>query len=207
MHMESRTLASPPVPVGSPEELEWRLSLLDPSETLRGVVFNSVLEVVRQLGDEQAVAQCMRVTGEQRFMDFFNYSYRALIQMTYTAAQLLGTRYGSFEQALWKMGHQSAVGFYSSTAGRAVLLLARGGPGRLLDTLPSAFHTAWKSAEVTVALTGPRSALFVYKRDFMPRPYTEGGLMGTFEAAKVRGFKVHPHPLGPLDTEYELSWE
>ena len=207
MRMASGTLSSPPLTPGSQEELEWRLSLIEPSEKLRGVIFNSVLEVVRQLGDKQAVAHCRAVTGEGRFMDFFNYPYRSLIQMTYTAAQFLGTRYGSFEEALWQMGHQSATSFYSSTAGRAVLLLSRGGPARLLDSLPSAFHTAWKSAKVTTRLTGPKTALFIYKRDFMPRPYTEGGLMGTFAAAKVKGFKIQTRPIGLLDTEYLLSWD
>lgn len=207
MRMESRTLSSPTMSPGSREELEWRLSLIDPAETLRGVVFNSVLEVVRQLGDENAVARCLEVAHEGRFMDYFNYPFRSLIEMTYTAAELLGDRYGSTERALWQMGYQSAVSFYSSTAGRAVLLLSRGGPSRLLDTMPSAFHTTWKSAEVTTHLTGPRSAVLTYKCDFMPRAYTEGGLLGTFEAAKVKGFKVVPRPLGPLDTEYLLSWD
>ena len=192
---------------GSKEELEWRLSLLDPAESLRGVVFNSVLEVVRQLGDEHAVERCLEVAHEGRFMDYFNYPFRSLIEMTYTAAQLLGNKYGSFEKALWQMGYQSATSFYSSTAGRAVLLLARGGPARLLDTLPAAFHTTWKSAEVTTRLTGPRSAILTYKRDFMPPPWTEAGFMGTFVAAKVKGFKITAHPLNPLDTEYEFTWE
>jgi uncharacterized protein (TIGR02265 family) len=192
---------------GSREELEWRLSLIDPAESIRGVVFNSVLEVVRQLGDEHAVERCLEVAHEGRFMDYFNYPFRSLIEMTYTAAELLAKKYGSVEKALWQMGYQSAMSFYSSTAGRAVLLLSRGGPARLLDTMPSAFHTTWKSAEVSTHLTGPRSAVLTYKRDFMPRAYTEGGMQGTFEAAKVKGFKITAHPIGPLDTEYHMTWD
>jgi uncharacterized protein (TIGR02265 family) len=77
----------------------------------------------------------------------------------------------------------------------------------LLDTLVSAFQMTWKDVEVSAQLTGPRSAILTYNRDFLPRPYTEGGLVATFDAAKIRGIKIHSRPTGPLDTEYELYWE
>ncbi len=193
--------------VGSKEELQWRLSLVDSSVTVRGIVFNSVLETVRQLADERAVEQCLEAAGERRFMDFFNYPMGSLVQMTYSAAWLLGGRFGSFDQAVWHMGHQTAARFNGSTAGRTVLLLARGGPARLLHALPPAFKLTRKDAEVSARLTGPHSALFTYNRDFMPRPYTHAGLEATFAAAQVRGVEIHARPTGPLDTVYELSWE
>jgi uncharacterized protein (TIGR02265 family) len=205
--MEGPSLTPPPHPVGSPEELRWRLSLIDASIAVRGVVFNSVLETVRQLGDERAVEQCLQAAGERRFMDFFNYPYGSLIQMTYNAAWLLGSRYGSFEQALWHMGHQAAASFYASTAGRAVLLLSRGGPARLLESIVPAFQLTRKDAEVSARLTGPRGALLIYNRDFVPRPYTHAGLEATFAAAQVPGVTIRSRPTGPFDTVYELSWE
>jgi len=208
--MDGKPLAIPPLPppgpTGSDEELQWRLSLIGTDEDLRGVVFNSILEVVRQLGDEHAVERCLQVAGEPRFMDFFNYPFASLIKMTYTAARLLSDKYGGFDKALWKMSQQSVSSVYSSPAGRAVLLLGRGGPTRLLDTLVSAFAMTSKHVEVSVQLTGPKSAIFTYKRDYMPRPYTEGGLVATFDAAQVKGMKIHARPTGPLDTEYDLSW-
>ena len=67
--MEKPPLATPPPPgpVGSDEELKWRLALIEEhnkasAEPLhsRGVVFNSVLAVVRGLGDEHAVERCLQ---------------------------------------------------------------------------------------------------------------------------------------------------
>jgi uncharacterized protein (TIGR02265 family) len=205
--MEGPSLTSPPQPVGSQEELQWRLSLVDPSASVRGVVFNSVLETVRQLGEERAVEQCLRAAGERRFMDFFNYPLGSLIQMTYSAARLLEDKYGGFEQAVWHMGHQAAASFYASAAGRTVMLLARGGPTRLLHAIVPAFQLTRKDAEVSARLTGPRSALFIYNHDFLPRPYTHAGLEATFATAQVQGVKIRARPTGPLDTVYELSWE
>lgn len=214
--MENQPLATqpPPGPTGSDAELQWRLAVIEEhnrrtGEVLhsRGVVFNSVLEVVRQLGDEHAVERCLQVTGEPRFMDFFNYPFSSLIKMTYSAAWLLSDKYGGFDKAVWQMGNQACASFYSSAAGRAVLVLGRGGPTRMLDTIVNAFQMVAKGAELSTLLTGPKTAIIVYKRDFLPRPYMEAGLVATFNAAKMPGMKVQARPTGPLDTEYDLSWE
>jgi uncharacterized protein (TIGR02265 family) len=216
MRMEEQPLANPPPPglIGSDEELRWRLGLIEAHNQhsgdvlhSRGVVFNSVLEVVRQLGDEHAVERCLQAAGEPRFMDFFNYPYSSLVKMTYAAGWVLSDRYGGFDKALWRMGSQAASSFYSSAAGRAVLMLGQGGPTRMIDTIVNAFQMVVKGAEVSTLLTGPKSAILIYKRDFLPRPYLEAGLVSTFTAAKVKGMKVNVRPTGPLDTEYDLSWE
>jgi uncharacterized protein (TIGR02265 family) len=192
--------------LGSDEELAWRLSLLAPTETSRGVFFNSVLEVVQHLGNEDAVRRCLEVCGESRFLDFFNYPFSTYIKAIYTAARLLSERYGGFEGAVWQMGYQAARSFYASPTGRVVLLMAHGDPRRLLNTLPTASRTTSSTVEGTVWLTGPNSGVLRFKNDYMPRPYNAGALLATFEAAKVKGVKVEARPMGPLDTEYEISW-
>lgn len=213
--MEKPPLATPPPgPIGSDEELKWRLALIEEhnqrsAEPLhsRGVVFNSVLEVVRKLGDEHAVERCLQAAGEPRFMDFFNYPFSSLVKMTYAAGWVLSDKYGSFDKAVWEMGSQAAASFYSSAAGKAVLVLGRGGPTKMLDTIVNAFQMVAKGAELSTLLTGPKSAILIHKRDFLPRPYMQSGLVSTFAAAKVQGMKVNVRPTGPLDTEYDLSWD
>jgi uncharacterized protein (TIGR02265 family) len=214
--MENQPLATPPPPgpTGSDEELQWRLAIIEAHNQRtgqvlhgRGVVFNSVLEVVRQLGDERAVERCLGVTGEPRFMDFFNYPFSSLVKMTYAAGWALSEKYGSFDKAVWQMGSQAAASFYSSAAGKAVLVLGSGGPTKMIDTIVNAFQLVAKGAELSTMLTGPKSAILIHKRDFLPRPYMQSGLVSTFAAAKVQGMKVNVRPMGPLDTEYDLSWE
>jgi uncharacterized protein (TIGR02265 family) len=213
--MQNPPLATPPPgPVGSDEELKWRLALIEEhnqrsAEPLhsRGVVFNSVLEVVRKLGDEHAVERCLQAAGEPRFMDFFNYPFSSLVKMTYAAGWVLSDKYGGFDKAVWEMGSQAAASFYSSAAGKAVLVLGRGGPTKMLDTIVNAFQMVAKGAELSTLLTGPKSAILIHKRDFLPRPYMQSGLVSTFAAAKVKGMSVNVRPTGPLDTEYDLSWD
>jgi len=214
--MEKPPLATPPPPgpTGSDEELKWRLALIEEHnqrspEPLhsRGVVFNSVLAVVRQLGDEHAVERCLQTAGEPRFMDFFNYPFSSLVKLTYSAGWILSDKYGGFDKAVWQMGSQAAASFYSSAAGRAVLALGRAGPTKMLDTIVNAFQMVAKGGEMSMLLTGPRSAIIIHKRDFLPRPYMESGLVSTFQAAKVQGMKVQVRPTGPLDIEYDLSWD
>jgi len=195
------------LPLGSEDELQWRLSLLTPTENSRGVFFNSVLDVVRHLGDETAVQRCLEVGGEAQFLDFFNYPFSTYLKVIYTAARLLGEKHGGFVEAVRKMGYHASLSFYASPPGRVVMLMAHGDPRRLLNSLPSATRTTSSVAEGSVWLTGPKSGVLCYKRDFMPRPYTAGALQATFESAKVKGVKVNPRPIGPLDTEYEISWE
>lgn len=205
MHGDSRSDTS--LPLGSDEELQWRLSCVRPSETTLGVFIKGVLESVRQLGHEDVVQACLEASGEKSLLDFFSYPQGILLKVAYTAARLLSSRYGSFDEALRRMGYQAAKTFYESTPGKAILVLNKNNPQRILENLPATARTAWKDIEVSARMTGLKSGLFIFKHDLMPRPYNEGGLQATFEAAKIKGVKVVSRSIGPLDNEYEIFWE
>jgi uncharacterized protein (TIGR02265 family) len=193
--------------LGSEEELQWRLSFLAPGENVRGVFINSLLDVVRRLGGEDTVRKCLTRDGQEPFLDFFNYPFSTYLKSIYSAAWALSEKHGSVEESLRLMGYHAAQSFYLSPPGRVVLLLAQGEPRRLLDNLPLATRTTSTVADGSSRLTGPKKGILSYKRDLMPRPYTRGALLGTFEAAHVKGVQVLPHPVGPLDTDYEISWD
>jgi uncharacterized protein (TIGR02265 family) len=207
MKMEGKDASRGLAPPGSEEDLRQRLSLLSPADTVRGMLLNGVLEVVRELGDEAAVRQCLEMAGEKKLVDFFSYPAEVHLKMLYTAAQLLSGRYGSFEETLWNMGYQGARNFLSSTPGKLLKVLAQGNPKRLLNGLPSAFSVGGGRLQSTVRWTGPNTATFVLERDFLPLPYTEGVLRAAFEATQVKGFQVRSRQPEPLVGEYDLSWE
>lgn len=188
-------------------DLRWRMSLLTSEHTARGLYLNGVLDVVRELGSEAAVRQCLEAAGEKRFVDFFSYSSRAHLALVQTAAKLLRDRYGSFEKTLWHMGYQGTKSFFASAVGRTMVVVAQGNPRRLLNALPAAFSLSVSTLRGEVHWTGPNSAVFILRQDFMPLAYTEGALHAVFENAKAKNFQVKSREPEPLVGEYTLSWE
>ncbi|MCY1076642.1 TIGR02265 family protein [Archangium lansingense] len=205
MSEEPVTDKSPPL--GSEEELQWRLSYTKPEDKTVGVFFLNVMESVRHLGNEEAVKRCMEVSGESKFLEYFSYPLSTLLKMTYTAARLLSDKYGGFDKALWMMGYQAASGFYKSTSGRLMMMLNQGMPRQVLENMPVTAKTTWKDIDVSAKMTGPHSGIVIFKHDIIPRAYNEGAFQATFEAAQAKGVKVRARALGPLDTEYEITWD
>jgi uncharacterized protein (TIGR02265 family) len=186
-------------------DLHHRLALLSPEDKVRGIILNGVLEIVRTLGNETMVRQCLDSVGEKKFVDFFTYPSHLHLRFVYAAADLLCERFGSFEKTLWNMGYQGGKYFLSSAPGK-ILMLGQGSMQRLLSVVPSAFSLANNSLQGEVKWTGPRSALFLLKHDFLPLVYTEGTLQ-SLDTAKVKGLRVKSRQVEPLVGEYELTWE
>ncbi|PTL84676.1 TIGR02265 family protein [Vitiosangium sp. GDMCC 1.1324] len=205
--MGDQTVAWESLELGSKEELQFRLSFIEPSNAIRGVFIKGVLEVVQQIGGKAAVDHCMEELGETELLDFFNYPMATFIRMTYAAAHFLSDRYGGFQGAMWKMGHQALKNFEASPVGKSMLLMAHGNPKRLLDTLPATTQAMTAGGESSVMSTGSNSGVYSVKRDFTPPAYTEGAMQALFEATKARGVQVHAKRTGPFDTDYEISWE
>jgi uncharacterized protein (TIGR02265 family) len=92
-------------------------------------------------------------------------------------------------------------------AGRTAVLLAGGSVKRLLGQLPASYRAAVSYGERTLTWTGDTSGHFVIKHDFMPHAYHEGILQGALESAGARNIQVRGRSTGPLDSEYDFSWE
>jgi uncharacterized protein (TIGR02265 family) len=88
-----------------------------------------------------------------------------------------------------------------------MLRMVLGQPRLLLDTLPAAHRINTSAGECKVRWVGPRNAIVLITRDYLPTAYTEGSLRGSFAAAKVQGLTVRVRSSPSLDTEYELSWD
>lgn len=205
-HMKDLTALPHAPPHGSEEELRGLLSALPEKAAVRGMLFNAVLEVVRQRGGEAAVQQCLATLGEKQFLDFFSYSSGKYLEVLYAAARLGGGGEEDFETALRHLGQQAAENFLVSAAGRTLLVLVQGDAHRLLNRLPWAILVGVSGVEVDVKTTSPWSGVLTVKGDFSPRPFVEGGFLATFEAAKVNGAKVRSWQAEPGVNAYELSW-
>ncbi|MCP3104099.1 DUF2378 family protein [Myxococcus sp. K15C18031901] len=188
-------------------DLDERLALATRDDTARGLFFNGALGAVRVLGGDAAVQRCLVAAGEKKFVDFFNYPVTAFLKLAFTAAHVMGPQLGGFDGAVRRMGVQATADFLSSAAGKTLLLLAANNPKRMLGNLHSGYRAAVSYGERSVRWTGDTSGVFTMKRDFMTPPYHEGVLQAVVEAVGGKNVRVQGQKTGPLDAEYELSWQ
>jgi len=195
---------------GAPEwqvELEQRLTLATPNDVVRGLFFNSMLELVRRLGDEATMERCLEASGRQRFLDFFNYPVSSLLRLTYTAGHELGPRYGGFDGALRQLGQQAMRDFLGSLMGRTLRHLAGQDTRTLMSNIQNIYRMTLSYGTRQLVWDGPRRGRLILQRNFIPFPYHEGGLRTTLDQMKAQNVKVVGQQTGPLDSEYAFSWE
>lgn len=189
-------------------QLRHRMAMASPTDTARGMFFNGALDVARALGGSEAADRCQQLSGEKRFIDFFNYPVVDLLRMSLELIRLARPGSGGGAGVLRRMGTQAARDFLASAPGKTMLLLSGNNPRRLLNQLPTSYRTAVSFGERRMIWSvGERTGLFVAQRDFMPPTYTKGLLQGMLEATGAKNVNVSGRPTGVLDSEYEVSWE
>jgi uncharacterized protein (TIGR02265 family) len=195
-----------PISLTAEEDLCQRLTQLTPSDVVRGLVINGVLEVVRQLEGEAAMRHCQEVCGEAQFLDFFNYPSSAFLRLLHTTARLLADRQGGFEGALRLIGHRSALNFAASLSGKAMVLMAQGNPVRLISSMPTGYKLLVGAGESEVHWLEPTCGVLTLQRDTPPRQYTESGIVTLCSVLRPKELTVRSWPVGPLSNAYEIRW-
>jgi uncharacterized protein (TIGR02265 family) len=187
------------------------LSLPTPSDTVRGLFLNGLMAVVKHHGGEDALKQCYQLLGDKRFersfISFSSYPTSDFLRVLIAASQVLAPKFGNPESTARQLGAATVRDFLESMAGRTLLLLSGGSPERLLSNVPAAYRAASNFGERTVKMRGDKAAVVTFTRDFMPLPHTEGVLLAVLQASHVRNPQITSRALGPLDSEYVLTWE
>ena len=203
----SRETGAAPESAGAERELERRLMRATPADSVRGMFFRSVLEVMRELGDTHAVERCVEAGGERKFVDFSCYPTSSFLRLLDTSARLLGNGYGTFEGALRALGRRGATDFFASSTGRPLGAMLQGDPKRMVDSLPMAYAVASANGgQCSVTWESPRRCRVVLERDFFPCAYVEGALTAALEVIGTREPRVRGRSLVPLGCEYSLTW-
>jgi uncharacterized protein (TIGR02265 family) len=187
--------------------MEQRLVLATPQELVRGLFFNSMLGLVKTLADQGAMERCLGASGEQQFIDFFQYPVSTLIRMTYTAGQELSARYGGFEEALRRMGQQAMADFLDSAMGKTLRHLAGQDIRTLVSSMQGMYRMTTNYGERRVVWEAPTRGRLILQRNFIPYAYHEGGLRTTLDRMGARNVRVVGRQTGPVDSEYEFSWD
>jgi uncharacterized protein (TIGR02265 family) len=191
---------------GSQAELEQRLALARPEDTLRGFFFTAALKVVRNECDETVLRRCLEASGEGRFMTFFSYPVGPLVRLLYAAAWALSEKHGGFDAALRYLGRQLVPDYLESSAGRLLTMLPAGAPKLLLSNLPPTYRTAVMHGECSVTWTGANQCVLRIQRSALPMLYVEGALRSLFESMKLTHVKVVGRQAGPQESEFSFSW-
>lgn len=186
---------------------EGHVGLAPPQDTTRGLFFNSMLDAVRTLGDEAALARCQQVLGGQNFVGLYNYPVAQLVQLSEAAVHELSGRYGGPEEAARALGRRAMADFLRSTVGNAVRLMAGKDIRLFLSGVQSVYRMAANYGERTVTWHGPRSGQLLIRRSFLPVAYHEGVLEAFFTGYGLRNVKVRGQQVAPLDGTYDFSWE
>jgi uncharacterized protein (TIGR02265 family) len=193
--------------LGTKEELQRRLSLATPTDTVRGFAINNTLGALRQDLGHEAVAHCLRQVEAKSFHSFFNYPVSDHLRVLYTTAWMLSDRYGGFDHAIRRIGRGLAPEFLSSVVGRTFIALTQQGPKQLLEHVPVAFRATASFGESTVRWTSSKSGILSTRGDFLLHLSHEGGLMSLFRTLKVQGGWARGRQVGPLANEVEFAWE
>jgi uncharacterized protein (TIGR02265 family) len=192
---------------GWKQEMEQRLALATSQELVRGLFFNSMLGLVQKMGDPGARERCLEASGEKEFVDFFQYPVSTLIRMTYTAGHELSARHGGFDEALRRMGQQAMVDFLDSAMGKTLRHMAGQDIRTLVSSMQGMYKMTTNYGERHVVWESPMRGRLILQRNFIPCAYHEGGLRTTLDRMEARGVKVMGRQTGPVDSEYEFSWE
>jgi len=86
------------------QEFARRMLLTEPKDTIRGMFCTGMLRIVGSLGGEEIIRRCQEASGEEKFVDFFNYPMAVYLRMISAAVRLLADRYGGVEEALRQLG-------------------------------------------------------------------------------------------------------
>jgi uncharacterized protein (TIGR02265 family) len=187
--------------------MEARLPLATTRDCVRGLFLNGILDAVHALGDGTAVRHCQVACGHERFLELLDYPISVNLRLVSTAMYALAVRQGGTEEALRRLGRRAGLSFLGSPGGRALLLLGRGNPKRLLSSLPLAYQTSVSFGERTVTWVGHARGLITMKREFLPAPFHEGTLLALLDASSALNPKVVGRQRDVLDSEYEVSWD
>jgi uncharacterized protein (TIGR02265 family) len=188
-------------------ELVRRTGLATSRDTIRGLLFNGTLEVLKGLGGEALVRRGVEASGEARFLDFFSYPVGMHFRMISAALPELVAEYGDSEEALRELGRHVSARFLAAGGGKAIAALSPVSPRPLLISLPMAYRLAASFGEYSLTWTGPCSGRFVLKGDFLPHPFHEGVMKTLLGQGGAREVVVRGRQTGGLDSECEFYWQ
>lgn len=189
------------------QDLQQRLRLATPQHTTRGFLFSSLLRVVRELGEDEAVVQrCLAASGEKSFVEFFNYPTRSLLLLLAAAARALSSKFGSYEEVLRQIGLKAGASYMETPVGRTALQQAGGTPQQFMIALQTLYWVLTTYGKPALSWPGPNRGVLTIECTFMPLAYHVGGAQAIAKKLGVKDVDIRARKTGDLSIALEVSW-
>ncbi len=188
------------------KDLVARIAATTEADTSRGLNFNRLFDLVREVLGEDAARACDPLRKASR-VDFFSYPVEDYLRVAWDAADRLEARLGSVDAVWGELGRRTVTGFLASALGRTIYALAGRDPRRFVAAGPAGYRSAVSYGERTVEWLGERRARLVFKRDFMVPAFHRAVMLAALEASEAKRPRVEARATSLLDSEYDLSWE
>jgi uncharacterized protein (TIGR02265 family) len=188
-------------------ELAQRLELVRATYTVRGLMFNAVLDLVTEQAGRASTDKLVRELSLPRLNDFFSYPAVDFLRLLFAAADLLEPHFGSIPEAFRVLGIASVQGFFGSSVGRALAkIVVQGDPKRAFSSTPICYSTMMNhGSHAYEPLEGNRVRL-VFRGNMQPAPYHEGILTAVLSTLGWKG-RVTSAVHGLDHTEYIIEWD
>ena len=185
-------------------DLERRIALATPTDTVRGVIFNATSGLVRRRLGEAAARACDPAGGRRH--DFFSYPIEDYLRLAWAVADALEQPLGSVEAVFFAIGEAAVEDLAETLFGRTLLSLAAGSPRQVLEQLPGGYKATVGYGERKVTWLSPRSARMSYARDFLVPAFHRGIITAALHTTGVREVSTVTRVTGSLDLEVEVGW-
>jgi uncharacterized protein (TIGR02265 family) len=187
-------------------DLAKRIAAATPSDTTRGLNFNTVFGLTADLLGE-GEAKKLDPQGKGSRVDFFSYPITEYLAVTWDAADRLEARLGSTEAFFQELGRRTIGGFLASLLGKTVFAMAGKDPRRVIASGPAGYRSAVNYGERKVEFLGERSARMTFERDFMPAVFHTLVIRTALEATDARNARVTGRDTAFMSSEYQIDWD
>jgi len=187
-------------------DLARRIAAATPTDTSRGLNFNTVLALAAERLGAPA-AKALDPQGKGHRVDFFSYPIAEYLGITWAVADRLEPSLGTTEAVFRELGRRTVTGFLGSMLGRTVFAMAGRDPRKVLGNGASAYRSAVSYGERKVEFLAERKARMVFTRDFMPAAFHAAVLETALAATDARKPRVLARDTAFMCSEYEIGWE
>ena len=190
----------------SKTELARRLELAKPRDSIRGMFFNVIFDLVAQHHGQDGVRRIRSGNLALQLSDLASYPVTNFLNLLYATADELEPTLGDERKVFYLCGGASVRRFASTGAGSLLFnVLGRGDARKLLAGAAKGYATTVNYGSREFLSLGERQGKMIFKSDMVPPPYHEGVLTEGLRAAGFEG-TVLSRALALDHAEYLISW-
>lgn len=187
-------------------ELAARIAAVKPGDSVRGLFFKTVFDLVGQHAGPPGVEAVREGALATSYWELRSYPVQDFLTLLYRAADVLEDRLGP-EHAVYHACGETGVTRYSTGPGMLIFgIISRGDPQKLFAGAQMGYSAAVSYGNREYVTTGPKSGTLRVRRDMLPPAYHEGILTGALKVLGLKGTaRAQAHGIDRVD--YDIQWE